>query len=182
MLFHIEMCRKGSSSVTGMGELGKDLAPFVKHFGVNTPEELTGKSFDSEDDFVFSALEALRMEVLHGGDYIPPDYSTLFEAAAKALSRMELPDFSDVASQDVFAAFQSVFDRFRANKKWLSWFSGQVAIFSEGRVTISEGNVDDFKMRVKGPADYLLLVNHETEESKRLVLGPYATPLSFDTD
>lgn len=173
---------QGSNWVMSSGITYQELEPLLPIFEVGRPEDLVGKSFQSPAQDFQSAISLLitqvQHEIKHGTPYIPPTEEDLYERAAVALGNMECPDFSEVDDETVFNAFHNAFDFFHANEDWLHRFQERIHELSEGTVQLQKTRIEDFSIRIKGPAEYLLLVRGE--QTQRVTLGPYSTPVSFD--
>jgi hypothetical protein len=168
----------GNGWRTGSGAKFKELQPLLAHFGVDTLQDLEGKTFESERKDAGQALNLLLTTIRHGGNYQPPSKEELQLRAAQALSEGKLPDYSDVDDHTVFEAFFGTFKGSRVDEQWFEGFKLKITELSNGRVSISRADINTFKMRVMGPAEYLAL--SVDGESRRLVFGPDSTPFSFD--
>jgi len=149
----------------------------MKYFKVTTASGLVGKIFISNREEASSALNLLLTQIRHGGEYTPPGHESLRFLATKALASMTEPDFSNVDDQTVYEAFQEVWEGFCANKDWLNAFKAQISQLSAGKVALLDCDPNEFNTRVKGPANYLVLVSGDHRQ--KIILGPYATPVQF---
>lgn len=93
------------------------------------------------------------------------------------MAHIEVPDFSDVDDETVHDAFAQVWDGFRAEAAWLKTFKAQIVVASRGAVELQDADANDFSVRVKGPAEYLMLVRGS--ERQKVILGPYSHPVEF---
>jgi hypothetical protein len=168
---------KDSDWITGSGTTYAKVALLMKHFGVEKPEELEGKSFTSERDSAGSALDLLLVQIRNGGNYTPPSHEEIRLRAATAMAKFERPDYSDVDDETVFDAFQEVWGGWHAEENWLNWLKAKIQDLSQGRVVLLEADVNDFSMRIKGPANYMML--QRGEECQLVVIGPYSHPVTF---
>lgn len=179
-LYSWRISRTDSNWTTSSSITFSDVQLLMDHFGVNDPSKLIDKTFETPDDYSDPslALDLLLKKIQHGGSYNPPSSDQLISRAINALAAMNCPDFSDVDSQTVYEAFQGTFQMFSPKTDWLKWFKEQISVRSLGEVQMDDANVDDFKVRVRGPADYLMLVRGN--QKIRVIFGPYSTPFSFD--
>jgi hypothetical protein len=177
-IYSITISEQGSYWSTRSGITYRELMPILSHFKVNRPEDLTGKTFTNTRESATSALNLLIVEISHGGEYTPPSEESLHERAIVALGNMQCPDFSDVDDETVYNAFRKAFNGSRIDEKWLCWFQKRISTSSNGRVQLQKANIDEFSMRVMGPAEYLILAADERRQ--RVILGPYSRPVSFD--
>ncbi|MBI5457641.1 hypothetical protein HY971_02865 [Candidatus Kaiserbacteria bacterium] len=108
-------------------------------------------------------------------------WDVLHEHAAEALSKGERPTFT-VDEGSVFRVFDEVFTfkESPVDADWFRRFQSRISELSGGRVTLTLGDVRQFKSRVRGPAEYLLLTVNGI--AHRVIFGPYGTPFSFDSD
>lgn len=178
-LYMVSMSLEGSAWSTTSGMSYSSFSSLLPHFGVNTPEELTGKSFQSQKDDPFGAINLLVLEIKNSGQYVPPTPEALWERAIESLARLEAPDYSDVESETVYDAYRMVFKFFSAEEDWFSWFTGQIFERSNGKVKLEKADVNEFSSRVKGPAEYLKLVAGDREVL--VILGPYSHPISIES-
>lgn len=162
---------------TSSGFSYSDVMQLMKHFEVMTAPELVGKIFISDRKDASSALNLLLVQIKHGGEYTPPELKSLRDLAAQALSRIAVPDFTDVDNQTVHEAFQEVWEGFFADRNWLNSFKAQISQLSEGKVALLDCNPNEFSMMIKGPANYLVLVSGNRRQ--KVIMGPYATPIEF---
>ena len=177
-LYSYILREQGSDWKMGSSMTYKEVKLLLGHFGIEKPEELAEKTFSGARESPSSALNLLIVQIKHGGDYIPPTEETLYERAASALSNMECPDFSDVDDETVFKAFHKKFNWFDVDEKWFYSFQERISALSNGTVQLQKADVEDFSVRVKGPAECLLLI--KGNKKQRVILGPYSTPISFD--
>lgn len=155
-----------------------ELELLLLYFGVEKPEELVGKSFTCPMGDAGVAISLLISEIKHRGAYNLQTPESLYARAALALSKLECPDFSDIDKNTIWKTFSAVFNGFRANKDWLRGLQETIRDLSDAKVALREANIDDFSVRFKGPAEYLVLVSDEKKQ--RVIFGPYSTPFVFD--
>lgn len=122
----IRMKRVLYDGVTGWSIESSELEPLLKHFQVETLEELQGKHFESPKRGAISALDFFLVQLKHNGNYKPPSKQKLIIRAARALANMEEPDFSDVDSDTVCSAFLEPWNFFNLDEKWMRMFTGMV--------------------------------------------------------
>ncbi|GEM_PF-4072591 len=103
----------------------------------------------------------------------------IYERTAIALSKMEVPDFSDFSENDIQDAFWVVFipGGSSADKIWLKELQDRVAELSGGTVRMHRSSAKHFQQSVRGAAEYLILKKGKTK--MKVVLGPYSTPITF---
>lgn len=177
-LYSYYVRRVGDDGMEGSSFFYSEIFPLLSHFGIQKPEELVGKTFESTHWAFNMALNYLVIEIQHDFQYTPPSKEELYERAAVSLSNMTCPRFLNVDKNTVASAFGETFDFFHACPEWLDWFSRRIRELSEGEVDLVKANPDDFEARVRGPAEYLELVKGGYRQ--KLILGPYSTPISFE--
>lgn len=159
----------------------KSVKLLMEHFNVHNPSELIGKMFEvPNDDDAEYALQRLLLNIQNEGKYTPPSDTQLLFRAVNSLALMTCPDFSNVDSQTVYTFFATAFRGFVLDRVWFDRFEALLAEHSAGEVRILNGNSEDFRMRVKGPAAYFKLIRGTTEIN--FVFGPYSTPFVFQND
>lgn len=104
-------------------------------------------------------------------------FETIYEHAAQALSRMELPDFSGFDERDVHLAFNNVFQLLTLNQSWLSHFQQRVHALSGGEVLVEDVGREGFGIDVKGAAAHLRLLGGD--QTRKVLLTPTSRPLTF---
>lgn len=109
-----------------------------------------------------------------------PKFEAVYDTAASALAKMELPDFSSFDKNEVTQAFREIFSGFEMRPGWVDKFKTKIASYSNGKVRLEIGDRKDFHFIVKGPASYFLLIRDGL--SRRVIIGPYSDPISFDDD
>ncbi len=176
-IYSYDMSAEGSDWVVSSGMAYEEVKYLLALFGVKTPGELKGRTFKSQKTDASMAVDYLILMQKHGGNYTPPSDEQLYEQTALAMSKMECPDFSDVDRETVFHAFLKAWQGFSAEKDWMQNLKNRISELSEGKVKLVEGDYEKFPVRVKGPADYLLLI--KGEKSIMVIMGPYSTPVSF---
>lgn len=184
--YSYEVSENGSAWVIGSDLSYEEVKYLMAYFGVKTPGELAGKSFLSRRSDIFSAIDYLVILQKHGGKYAPPSEAELYERVAQALSQMRCPDFSEVDRETVFLAFSRQWEGFSVNKAWLAGLRKRILALSNGQVWLLAEDRRKFSIRVKGPAEYLLLLRgSETQifedkaEGQRVIIGPYSQPVIF---
>lgn len=154
---HIDPCYLPKTSGSGFFLNGEDFDAVPRHFAVRAPKDLIGKWFASPAEYRASragtALLALTQKPRAGRSVTP---QVIYERAAAAVSRFEMPDYSDLDPIAVLKTFEQVFDcgktfakprlppggeatstmGWGANEEWLGWFRGRVAQLSRGRVRV----------------------------------------------
>ncbi len=85
-----------------------ELRPLLKYFNISKAEDLKGKSFTSRYGDAQPAVKDLRLRIRQKSKEAPPAKDAAYETLAQALSRMKLPDFSDMDIDGVQAAFDAV--------------------------------------------------------------------------
>lgn len=154
-----------------------EVVTLMKHYGVNSPAELSGKIFENDREDAASALDLFLVQIRHHGKYEPPTFYEVRERAARALARFEAPDFRDVDGTTLANAFAEVWDGMRANRDWLYSFLHRIEDISNHAVMAANYPADRFPMQVKGPAEYLVLMTEG--HSQLFIMGPYTHPVQF---
>lgn len=172
--------QKGQEWFTSSGMDYSDVKLLMKRYKVDHPSDLTGKTFISKYSDASSALNLLVVEIKSNGKYDPPAPKDIRLMAAKALAEMELPDYSMIDSHAIYEAFAEIWKGFDPQKGWLAWFIHEIYILSNKTVALEAADPDLFSCRVKGPAAYMTLSDGKT--TKRVILGPYSSPVQFDFD
>lgn len=176
-LYECKLTVIGWNGSQSFGILYEDVKQLMAHFGVNKPEELAGKTFESTKSHGPAAINYLVILQKHDGSYEPPSNAELYERTAQALSKMQRPDFSDVDDDTVYHAFHEVWDGFSANHDWLNSLNIRILELSKGEVKLVKGNYEDFPARIRGPAEYLLL--KKGNQAIKVIIGPYNRPVKF---
>src|SRR3989344_6831715 len=102
------------------------------------------------------------------------DRRKIYEYTAVALSKLETPDFSAFSEEAVYDAFWAVFDGYAVDKVWLKELKNRIAELSGGEVQLRGSSSIHFNVRVRGPAEYLILKKGKSKT--RIILGPYVSP------
>lgn len=172
MLKKVDANEGAGSSVTV-----PELQLIMQHFGVHKPEDLVGKVFAVDElETPWTKLNELAVLVKNKGNYQAPNPEELYDRAARALAKMELPDFSDVTDSDIHSAFRLLWTGkepiLKLNIDWLNNFREKVYKYSNGKVTLLDANMSEFHAIVRGSGGYFKLINKESGEVKRLILPP----------
>lgn len=173
-LYDYTLQLRGSLWKTMSGTDYKNLQPLLSYFRVEKLSDLVGKSFASPQDSAILALDYLLIQIKHAGKYTPSTNEELYERAARALSLVQRPDFSDVDEDTIWRAFSRAFSGFYPDTEWLSNFKQRIATLSNGSVELRGG---DEPAGFKGPGVMLVLVQDGKEQ--KIAFGPYSTPFIF---
>lgn len=176
-LYECKLAVVGWNGNQSFGIPYKDVKQLMAYFGVNKPEELAEKTFESSKTDGPAAINYLVVLQKHGGFYTPPSDAELFERTAQAMSKMKCPDFSDVDEDTVYNAFRKFWEGFIVDHDWLYNLNKRIVELSKGKVKLVKGNPEDFPVHVKGPAEYLLL--KKGKETIKIIIGPYNKPVGF---
>jgi hypothetical protein len=118
-----------------------ELMPIVKYMGLQRPEDLIGRSFDSHLSDVPAALDYFRMQALHNGNYTPPTKDQFFDQLAKGLvdsAKGNCPNTKEMADSHTIAqAMQTKAPRFQAD------FNARIQKFSNGTMSIVVADTPD---------------------------------------
>ncbi len=154
---HLEPCYLPPSGGRGFHLNGEDFDTVLRYFGANGPNQILGKWFASP-----STLGASRagLSLLALAQKAPANKSVssqvIYERAALALSRFQVPDYSDLNPLVVLKAYEAAFDcgktlskprimsnsktmstlGWGANPEWLMQFCGRVSQLSRGQVRV----------------------------------------------
>lgn len=116
----------------------------------------------------------------------PPSYgpqvcafseTTVYEAVAAALARMEEPELRFLDRAVIVCAFLRAFDGGDVKDEWLAIFAARVHELSRGTIRLERADPATFSHRLKGEAAYLALTRGDV--TRRITLGPYAYPVMF---
>lgn len=153
----VDPCYLPPTLGSGFHLSGKDFDSVLRHFGARIPAELIGKWFDSPAELGSSraglSLLALVQKPRAKAAVTP---QVVYDRAAEAVSRLQMPDYSDFDRLAVLAAFEKVFEcgktlakprtlrgsdiistrGWGVNPQWFQWFCGRVSQLSHGRVRV----------------------------------------------
>ncbi|MBL0157954.1 MAG: hypothetical protein IPP47_12755 [Bryobacterales bacterium] len=153
----VDPCYLPPTLESGFHLNGEDFDSVLRHFGARIPEELIGKWFASPAELRASragvSLLALVQKPRPKSVVTP---QVVYDRAAAAVSRLQVPDYSDLDTIAVLAAFEKVFDcgktlaeprkfpgsdtvstmGWGVNPQWFQWFCGRVSQLSRGRVLV----------------------------------------------
>ena len=150
-------CAAPRTSMEGFYLTAEDLGFVMRQFGARSPQTLIGKQFASPADLgatraglgLLALTQKPQMKTILTAQAI-------YERAAAALSKLQLPDYSDLDALSVLNAFQRAFDcgktlskprrmgrsnttstlGWGVNPQWLQWFCARVAQLSHGQVRV----------------------------------------------
>ena len=140
-LYHIELIKDRKhteSSITA-----SELVPIAKFMGLQRPEDLAGKPFSSHLSDPFAALDYLRMQALHNGNYSPPTPDQFFDQLAKGLvsnGQGGCPRAKDIAdSHTISLSMKTAFPNEcqAMDPKFLTEFKSRIEKFSNGRMSVA---------------------------------------------
>lgn len=177
-LFVVDLMLPGSNVRHGCSMKRKEIEPLLGYFNVQKPEDLVGKSFTGKRTDSRWAMNYLLLQIKHGGNYKPPTKEQLYERMAVALSKMECPNFSNVDDETLANAFSDIFSGWNIREDWLRKFTDRILELSKNKVILQKANIEIFKCRIRGPAEYMILTDGNMEQ--KLILGPYINPINFE--
>lgn len=154
------------------GALFFQIRQLMKMFGIYRPSDLEGISIDvpqsaSPLEYIFfrSNLLARGIKV-----YEPPPFRDLYERATNDLLQGRAPNFEDVDSETVFAAFQVILD-----DTWVSNFKSSIHARSQGKVKLIDVNETDVPIQPK-TRFYIL---RTPQGDRKVILVPAVPPIVF---
>lgn len=175
-----ELGLSGSELVVSSGFDYAEVMLLMQHFRVDNIPHLVGQSFQSERGDASSALDLLLTQIRHGGKYVPPATEELRQRAAESMACGKQPDYSGIDDETVYRAFAEVWNGFKADVIWMNSFKAEISQISDGQAVLLDADHETFSARVKGPANYLMLVYGGVRQ--KVIMGPYSTPVSFVED
>ena len=136
---------------------GADFDAVLTCFRANSPQDLVGRRFASPKELGedLAGIGLLRLTFRPPGKSRIPKQA-IYERAAVALAKLQLPDYSDLDPMVVLGAFHEAFDcgktlttpkrtgasrrkttlGWGVNHQWFAWFCGRVARLSHGQVNV----------------------------------------------
>lgn len=180
-LYSYGLSRQRGTGMTVTSITYEDVMVLMDHFGVTEPEQLVNKTFETQNDRLDAceALDLLLLTIRHGGSYVPPTTEQIILRAVNSLATMTRPNFSDVDGKSVYDCFAVAFKGFKLDQEWFARFNNLVKTHSGGTVEIQNADIEEFEMRIRGPAAYFWLVRGN--QKMKFVFGPYDTPFQFQS-
>lgn len=164
LLYFLEFKLK-DGRVYSTGVPRRELMPIVKHLGLNKPEDLSMKSFESSYADPETALERFRLDIEHGGSYVPPAPDQFFDQLAERLvgdsSEGNCPHiYSDYDSDTRFRSFRSAFsDNGNLDIDWFVAFNKKVRKASHGEMSIRFATKTEIQRFKNDPiSEYVMLM------------------------
>lgn len=99
----------------------------------------------------------------------------LYERVALEMSEMKCPDFSMEKKETVYAAFNKIWQTPEYKKNWMHNLKNRISELSNGQVKLAKGDKEKFPIRIKGPAEYFLLINDE--KIMMVIMQPSESPI-----
>lgn len=174
----VMLSMKGSRWKSGHSWRLSQLKVYMHHFKVDDPLQLQGRTFENSQDDSSRAMEWLRLDILHGGRYVPPKPEETYQHAVRSLAAGKEPDFSGADSRSVADAFSTAFGPKGLDKEWLAKFQKALSKASGGKTAIRAATKEEleelFPLRVQGVAEYMIL--ERGGKKQPVIFGPYAQP------
>lgn len=138
-----------------------DLVHIQEFFKVEQPAQLVGKTWVSDRDNPFDALDLLRVVAINGGSYTPPDGDDILDTAATALAQLQLPNFERYDYASVEAALSAALATPEAAARWSRHLAELVAAKSNGTVQLAPLDPERLEAPIVGTSSMNMLIVHE---------------------
>lgn len=106
----------------------------------------------------------------------------VYEAVARGLTTLQVPDLSRFRRADVDAAMMRAFTFAGPDPSWLGRLEGRIASLSAGAVTVAPATAADFPAPPKTPGTAFLRLVDSSSDPPRAVLaavGPFFPPVQL---
>jgi len=160
----------------GLSEADSEL--LLKHFKVDHVFDLLRKTFVVSEEYIDAtyAFDWFLTNLRHDGHYQAPSVRQIFERTAKALAKMECPDFSDVDSQTLRQAFTIWFSGVHVTDSKFGWLNTEIELRTDNQVFLRKAKIEEFRIQYHGPVALCKLCGPMYE--RMFVFDPFAPSCS----